>query len=137
MRYYMFTDSNMTKADAYLYASAIAGISLLVTFTGHNYLIGLQYLGMKMRIAHCSLIYRKSLKLSRKALGTTTIGQLVNLLSNDVNRFERAVIHLHTIWFSPILISLVLYLIYSYVGITACSGVATFAVYLPLQGKCH
>lgn len=135
MRYYMWTESNMTKSDAYFYATAVAGITIIAAFTTHNYFLGLQYLGMKLRIAHCSLIYRKSLKLSQKAFSTVTIGQLVNLLSNDINRFERTIIHLHTIWFSPILISVVLYLIYYYVGSTACCGVGTFVLYLPLQGK--
>lgn len=91
-------------------------------------------MGMKMRVACCSLIYRKTLKLSKTALGETTIGQAVNLLSNDVNRFDDAVLFIHYLWIGPLETIIVTYFLYVQVGFAAFIGVALLLMCIPLQG---
>ena len=72
--------------------------------------------GMKLRVAHCSFIYRKALRLSRKAQGESTIGQMVNLLSNDVNRFDYSAFFVHYFWVGPLQLLIVLYITWSTIG---------------------
>lgn len=90
---------------------------------------------MKLRVCCCSLIYRKSLKLSQKALAEATIGHMVNLMSNDVNRFDDFIVHIDTIWLSPLILAATFYIIYTYVGPTGCFGIAVFLLYVPIQSK--
>ena len=83
---YFTPNSTVTLSEAYLYGSGVVLMAAVYTFTHHPYFFGVMYTGMKVRIACSSILYRKALKLSNSALGKTTIGQMVNLLSNDVNR---------------------------------------------------
>lgn len=76
-----------------------------------------------MRIACCSLIYRKTLRLSKKTAGSTPAGYLVNLLSNDVNRLDYGFIFIHYIWILPLQAALITYLIWQKIGIASLVGV--------------
>lgn len=98
--------------EAYFYATAVVCASAFNVVMMHPYLLSQMHLGMKMRVALCSMIYRKSLRLSKNALGQTTVGQVVNLLSNDVGRLDIAIIFLHFLWVGPIETILVTYLMY-------------------------
>lgn len=95
----------------------------------------LMELGMKMRIASCAVIYRKALKLSNSALAETTIGQMVNLLSNDVARFEYSAQHCHNLWIAPLETVFSMWLLYTYVGPTGLVGMTFLLAFIPFQSK--
>ncbi|XP_058822724.1 ATP-binding cassette sub-family C member 4-like isoform X2 [Topomyia yanbarensis] len=72
--------------------------------------------GVRTRIAVCSLLYRKSLRLSRNALGDTSAGKVVNLMSNDVNRFDIVAYLVCYMWSAPLLTIVVVILLWYEVG---------------------
>lgn len=88
---------------------------------------------MKMRIASCSLIYRKSLRLSKSALAETTVGQMVNLISNDVSRFDFSTMFLHQLAMGPLEIIVGMVLVYNSVGWTGLTGAAFLLISIPIQ----
>jgi len=100
------------RTTAYLYAGGVILCSAFNVLFMHPYMLGMFHTGMKVRVAMCSMIYRKALRLSRTALGDTTIGQVVNLISNDVGRLDVSVIHMHYLWLGPVEIGVVTWLMY-------------------------
>lgn len=89
--------------------------------------------GMKMRIACCSLIYRKTLKLSKNALAETTVGQIVNLMSNDVSRFDMTTLFLHYLVMGPLEVLVGMVLIYNSVGWIGLTGATFLLLSIPIQ----
>lgn len=135
LRYYNTWEVN--EFEAYMYALGIILCSAINVFVIHPYMMAILHMGMKIRVACCSLIYRKALRLTRTALGETTIGQAVNLLSNDVNRFDISIIFLHYLWIGPletIIITFFMYYVFD-IGLSAIIGVASLLLFIPLQGK--
>ncbi|XP_031635983.1 multidrug resistance-associated protein 4-like [Contarinia nasturtii] len=125
--------SEMKREDALIYGTAIfvitifAGISLL-----HYFFLGYCY-GMRVRVSMCSLIYRKSLRLSQRALNDTAPGKLVNLLSNDVNRFDIVSVVIHNLWTSPIMTIAAAYILWNEIRWAAFIGLAIVFLIVPIQ----
>ncbi|KAB0797838.1 hypothetical protein PPYR_08831 [Photinus pyralis] len=131
--YFSPGQTTMTKNEAYGYAGGVVACSLLQVLILAPYILELAHIGMKMRVACCSLVYRKALKLSRTALGETTVGQMVNLLSNDVNRFDSATLFAQYLVVGPLQAGLATYLMYREVGISAVIGVSASFLFIAGQ----
>ena len=56
---YFTPGSDMSKFEAYMYGTGVVMMSAVYTFTHHPYFFGVMHTGMKIRIASCSLLYRK------------------------------------------------------------------------------
>ena len=73
------------------------------------------------------------MRLSNKAVGESTVGQMVNLLSNDVSRFERFTQYLHYLWLAPIQFSLIVYLSWKSIGNATFVGGSLLLLFVPFQ----
>ncbi|XP_015608410.1 probable multidrug resistance-associated protein lethal(2)03659 [Cephus cinctus] len=127
-------NTNGVENEAYIWAGVMATFGLLNCFVSHSSLQGIMHMGMKIRIACSTLAYRKILRLSKISLVETTVGQVVNLLSNDVNRLDYAVYFFHYIWLGPLQSLVITYFIYQEVGWSAVAGMCTLLIFVPLQG---
>ncbi|XP_026807567.1 probable multidrug resistance-associated protein lethal(2)03659 isoform X2 [Rhopalosiphum maidis] len=118
---------------AYIYASGIILTLFMTMILQHSGLEKNLELGMKMRVACCSIIFRKALRLSQKSLNETTVGQVINLISNDVSRFDLAVTTMHFIWIGPLLTIVITYFLWQEIGVSSLIGVSVFLFFIPLQ----
>ena len=130
---YFSPNSRVTLTEAYLYAGGVVAMAAINTFNHHSYFFEKQSTGMKLRVASCTLLYRKALKLSNTALGQTTVGQMVNLLSNDVNRFDTTVLFNHYLWAGPLQLTIITVLLCQKIGPSALVGAALLIAAVPLQ----
>ncbi|VVC32370.1 Hypothetical protein CINCED_3A012061 [Cinara cedri] len=127
------TNENDLK-HAYMYAGGLA-ITMASSMTMyHCTMIEMLHCGMKTRIACCSAVFKKALRLSNSALGETTVGQIVNLLTNDVNRFDTGLLFLHFLWISPVQTLLATYFIWKEVGVSSVFGLGACFMFIPIQG---
>ncbi|XP_025220319.1 multidrug resistance-associated protein 4 isoform X2 [Theropithecus gelada] len=118
---------------AYAYATVLTVCTLILAILHHLYFYHVQCAGMRLRIAMCHMIYRKALRLSNMAMGKTTTGQIVNLLSNDVNKFDQVTVFLHFLWAGPLQAIAVTALLWMEIGISCLAGMAVLIILLPLQ----
>lgn len=73
------------------------------------------------------------MRLSKTALGTATVGHVVNLLSNDVNRFDTSLLYLNYVWIGPVQTIVVTYFLWQEIEVSSIFGVAALIIFIPLQ----
>ncbi|KAI4581565.1 hypothetical protein MJG53_010008 [Ovis ammon polii x Ovis aries] len=126
------TDSAALQG-AYGYAAGLSACVLVWAVLHHLYFYRIQRVGMRLRVAVCHMIYRKVFCLSSSAMGKTTTGQIVNLLSNDVNRFDQVTMFLHYLSVGPLQAIAVTALLWMETGISCLAGMAVLIFLLLLQ----
>jgi ATP-binding cassette, subfamily C (CFTR/MRP), member 4 len=90
---------------------------------------------IQMKTVTCALIYQKSLRLSQSALGQTQVGQIINLLSNDVKRIDAAAFYLVFLIIVPIQTLITVYILWIYLGFASLAGMAILVLLIPVQAK--
>ena len=66
-------------------------------------------------------------------MGQTTIGQMVNIMSNDVNRFDFSVIFLHYLWVGPLQTLISTIILLYVIGPSCLVGLSVLILFVPLQ----
>ena len=84
---------------------------------------------------HMSHAYpMQALKLSNKARQTSTVGEIVNLMSVDAQRFMDTVTYIHMMWSAPLQIILSLIFLYLTMGPSIFAGFGVMLIMIPVNG---
>uniref|UniRef100_A0A8C3AMH3 Multidrug resistance-associated protein 4 n=1 Tax=Cyclopterus lumpus TaxID=8103 RepID=A0A8C3AMH3_CYCLU len=126
-------DDQRSLHMVYSYAAAMSLSTFGLTILQHLYYYRVQRIGMKIRVALCHMIYRKALGLGSESMVHTTTGQIVNLLSNDVNRFDEITLNLHYLWVGPLQAMVIILFLWYEIGLSCLAGVAIIALMMPVQ----
>uniref|UniRef100_A0A2M4AD22 Putative abc transporter n=1 Tax=Anopheles triannulatus TaxID=58253 RepID=A0A2M4AD22_9DIPT len=132
--YFTPKQTEISERDAYLYAAGVIACSLLSVISFHPFIFYIFQLGMKFRVGASCLIYNKVLKLSKSSTaGDGLNGKIINLLSNDVGKFDIALCFVHDLWKGPMEAILLGYFIYRQIGYSGLLGMAFLLSFIPLQ----
>lgn len=108
-------------------------ISLLSALLNQQHAYFSALVGYRIRTVLISAIYRKSLHLSNTARRETTVGELVNLMSVDAQRFLELIPFLHLAWSAPLVIAICMYFLYEVLGVAALAGLAVLFLMIPFS----
>ncbi|KAI9354057.1 hypothetical protein DFJ73DRAFT_827739 [Zopfochytrium polystomum] len=119
-------------SEGFLIAFGLALCTLVHAFLHHVEFFLSMRVGMQLRVGFIAAIYQKCLRLSISH--TSSTGAIVNLVSNDVQRFEDAAPFAHFIWLAPLEVVLITYFMYVQISWAAFAAVLGVLSLIPIQG---
>ncbi|XP_061382589.1 multidrug resistance-associated protein 1 isoform X3 [Danaus plexippus] len=129
-----FVDTKETVWKGYLYAVGLFACATAQTLLLSHYFTRMYLVGMRIRTALTSAVYRKSMRISNSARKETTVGEIVNLMAVDAQRFVELTAYLNMIWSAPLQIALALYFLWGILGPSVLAGLAVMIVLIPVNG---
>nr|AHK05644.1 ATP-binding cassette transporter sub-family C member 1 isoform X5 [Tigriopus japonicus] len=127
------SSDNNTPWKGYFYGAVLLIVTMFQSIILSQYFEKMFVVGMNLRTALISVIYRKSLRLSGAAKKESTVGEIVNLMSVDVQRFMDLIPYLNMLWSAPFQIALCCYFIYRELGAAMFSGLAVMIIGIPFN----
>jgi len=71
--------------------------------------------------------------MSNEARKTTTVGEIVNLMSVDAQRLQDATGYLWMTWSAPLQIAIAVYMLWSLMGVSVLAGLAVMILIIPIN----
>ena len=128
-----FTSSQQEQWKGFLYMGLLVTINLTNTLLNSQYFKEQTLIGLRMRSALTSTLYRKSLRLSSRARKERSVGETVNLMQLDTQRIMDVILQLNLVWSSPTTIALSLYSLWGLLGPSCLAGLAVMLVMIPVN----
>ncbi|XP_040885254.1 ATP-binding cassette sub-family C member 3 isoform X2 [Toxotes jaculatrix] len=107
--------------------------ALLQTLILHHHFQYCFVTGMNVRTAVIGAIYRKALVITNAAKRSSTVGEVVNLMSVDAQRFMDLTTFLNMLWSAPLQIMLALYFLWQNLDASVLAGVAVMIMLIPFN----
>uniref|UniRef100_A0A672Q8X6 ABC-type glutathione-S-conjugate transporter n=1 Tax=Sinocyclocheilus grahami TaxID=75366 RepID=A0A672Q8X6_SINGR len=117
----------------YSLAFLMFSASLLQTLILHQHFQYCFVTGMRLRSGIVGAIYRKSLVITNEAKRSSTVGEVVNLMSVDAQRFMDLTTFLNMLWSAPLQIVLALFFLWQNLGPSVLAGVAVMVLLIPFN----
>lgn len=125
--------SDEEEWKGYLYMFLLVGVNFLVTILNSQYFKDQQLIGLRMRSALTSALFRKSLNLSSKSRKELSVGETVNLMSIDSQRIMDVISSLNLLWSAPLTIILSIYSLWDYLGPSSLAGLMVMVLIIPIN----
>lgn len=106
-------------------------VGFVQTSVLHQYFLRSFNTGMNIKSSLTAILYKKSLVLSNEASSTSSTGDIVNLMSVDVQKLQDLTQWCHLIWSGPLQIIFCLASLYNLLGNSMWVGVIILVIMIP------
>uniref|UniRef100_A0A4W6CQ51 ATP-binding cassette, sub-family C (CFTR/MRP), member 2 n=1 Tax=Lates calcarifer TaxID=8187 RepID=A0A4W6CQ51_LATCA len=127
-------DKSRYAWEGYLYAVLLLAVALLQSLFLQQYFQRCFVLGMKVRTAIMAAVYKKALVVSNDTRKESTVGETVNLMSADAQRFNEVTNFIHLLWSCPLQIILAIVFLWLELGPSVLAGLAVMVLMVPING---
>ncbi|XP_052851271.1 multidrug resistance-associated protein 1 isoform X10 [Drosophila gunungcola] len=117
-----------------MYAVLLFVLAAAQTLILGQYFHRMFVVGLRIRTALINAIYRKALRISNSTKKESTVGEIVNLMAVDAQRFMELTTYLNMIWSAPLQIGLALYFLWQQLGPSVLAGLAVMIILIPVNG---
>ncbi|KAG7197437.1 hypothetical protein KM043_013293 [Ampulex compressa] len=128
-----FVEGDEPMWKGYFYAVLLVITATLQTLVLSQYFHRMFLVGLRIRTALIAAIYRKALRISNSARKESTLGEIVNLMSVDAQRFMDLTAYINMIWSAPLQIALALYFLWEILGPAVLAGLAVMIILIPIN----
>ncbi|XP_068002965.1 ATP-binding cassette sub-family C member 6 isoform X2 [Melanerpes formicivorus] len=126
-------DPEAPSWHGYFYAFTLFLLACLQTLFEQRYMYMCLVLGLRLKTAVTGLVYRKILVLSNASRKAATVGEIVNLVSVDVQKLMDLIVYFNGTWLAPIRIIICFIFLWQLLGPSALTSIAVFLFLLPLN----
>ncbi|KAF6135369.1 hypothetical protein GIB67_027243, partial [Kingdonia uniflora] len=114
--------------SGYLLALAFLSAKMVEVVAQRQWIFGARQLGLRLRAALISQIYKKGLHLSSQSRQSHSSGEIINYMSVDIQRITDFIWYLNIIWMLPIQITLAICILHTNLGPGSYAGLAATAM---------
>ncbi|XP_059928734.1 canalicular multispecific organic anion transporter 1 isoform X3 [Gadus macrocephalus] len=118
----------------YMYSVLLVLVAVLQSLFLQQYFQRCFVLGMKVRTSIMAAVYKKALVVSNSSRKETTVGETVNLMSADAQRFNDIFSFIHLLWSCPLQILLAIVFLWLELGPSVLAGLAVMVLMVPING---
>uniref|UniRef100_A0A3P9ATB7 Canalicular multispecific organic anion transporter 1 n=1 Tax=Maylandia zebra TaxID=106582 RepID=A0A3P9ATB7_9CICH len=127
-------DKSRYAWEGYLYAVLLMVVALLQSLTLQQYFQRCFVLGMRVRTALMAAVYKKALVVSNDTRKESTVGETVNLMSADAQRFNDVTNFIHLLWSCPLQIIISIVFLWLELGPSVLAGLGVMVLMVPING---
>lgn len=128
-----FIGSDEPMWKGYLYAISMFIFGSTHTLINNTHMYNLWLFSIRSQTAIRSAIYRKALRISNATKKDKTVGEIVNIMAVDANRFQDFSLHVPALLSAPLQLALSLYFLWQEVGPSILAGFAVMILLIPLN----
>ena len=125
--------ADVSSNTPYATAGAMCVCAICAGVLHHHYFFEGWRAGMRWRAAAMALVFEKTLRLRLESLAAASAGRVVNIVTNDVERFSKLSQYLSYVVVAPLEAAVIIWLIYRENGAATFAGLAMLIVLVVVQ----